>query len=221
MSLYSPYFIIKSLQEALFRKYSGYLAGRVLDVGCGGKPCKDSLVSATGYVGLDLVAAGAPECLGSACEIPFKDGSFDSVLCTEVLEHLPDPDKAISEIKRVLRKDGYLYVTVPQTWGLHYEPDDYWRFTQYGIAYLLKRGGFTVVEMERVGGIISMVGQRVVDLIWNLAVSLLRSALGLRWAERLASLLIMPLSLAFYLSALAADEINKEDALGWAVLVRK
>jgi hypothetical protein len=59
MSLYSPYFIIKSLQEALFRKYSGYLAGRVLDVGCGGKPCKDSLVSATGYVGLDLVAAGA------------------------------------------------------------------------------------------------------------------------------------------------------------------
>ena len=221
MQVYSPYFIIKSLQESLLKKYSRYLGGRVLDVGCGAKPYKSLLQGTCEYVGMDCSMGVKPECFGSIQGLPFKDGAFDSVLCTEVLEHLPEPDKAIAEIKRVLKKDGYLYVTVPQTWGLHYEPNDYWRFTQYGIAHLLKRGGFTVVEMERIGGIISMVGQRVIDLIWNLAASLLRLVLGLRWAQRFASIMIIPLSLGFYVLGMAADGINKEDALGWAVLARK
>jgi len=221
VQVYSPYFIIKSLQESVLKKYSRYLGGRVLDVGCGAKPYKLLLPGACEYVGMDCAKGVKPECFGSIPGLPFKDDVFDSVLCTEVLEHLPEPDKAITEIRRVLKKDGYLYVTVPQTWGLHYEPNDYWRFTQYGIAHLLKRGGLTVVEMERIGGIVSMVGQRVIDLIWNLEVSLLRLVLGLRWAQRLASALIVPLSLGFYVLALMFDEINKEDVLGWAVLAIK
>jgi hypothetical protein len=66
-----------------------------------------------------------------------------------------------------------------------------------------------------------MVGQRLVDLVWNLIVSMLKFVMQLHWAQRLASALITPLSLGFYVLALMFDEINKEDALGWVVLARK
>ena len=53
-----------------------------------------------------------------ACRLPFPDGGFDTVICSEVLEHLPAAAEAISEIHRVLRPDGWLLVTTPNWWSL-------------------------------------------------------------------------------------------------------
>lgn len=216
-----PYFIIKSLQLTALKKYSTYLKGKVLDVGCGTKPYKKYLSESIEYIGMDMTEDVKPDILVKAQEIPFSDEHFDSVLCTEVLEHLPEPEEAIKEIKRVLKKGGYAYFTVPQTWCLHYEPYDYFRFTKYGIKYLLKNNGFEVVSIERVGGIFSLVGQRIIDVAWQKIVDLFRLPCGLRNAERIASFLVLPYSLFFYLLGKFADGIDKRDALGWACLARK
>jgi hypothetical protein len=66
-----------------------------------------------------------------------------------------------------------------------------------------------------------MIGQRTIDLIWNLGTSALKPILGQGLAERFASALVVPLSLAVYFAAFLGDNINKEDCLGWAVLARR
>ena len=221
MIFYSPYFIIKKLQLEVLKKYSGYLKGRVLDIGCGAKPYKKYLVASTEYIGMDESKEIAPDVLGKSDKVPFSDGYFDSVLCTELLEHLPEPQDTLIEVKRVLKKSGYLYLTVPQEWCLHYEPRDYFRFTKYGIKYLLEKNGLEVISIERLGGIFSLLGQRIVDVSWQLLVKVIKHIFGLKYAERVASVLCMPFSLAFYLLGRVADNIDKSDALGWAVLAKK
>jgi SAM-dependent methyltransferase len=221
MILYSPYFIIKTLQREKFKKFSLYLKGKILDLGCGIKPYKNYLVKNSQYVGMDETIEVWPDTVGQVDEIPFADEQFDSVLCTEVLEHLPEPEKAIKEIKRVLKIGGFLYLTVPQEWCLHYEPADYFRFTKYGIKYLLEKNGFRITAIEKIGGILSLIGQRIVDVYWQFTVDCLRHIFGLKWAERFASLLIFPVSIFFYCVAKIIDKINEKDALGWAVLAAK
>ena len=113
MKVYSLYFIIKALQEDMIRKYAHYLKGKVLDAGCGMRPYKGFLVTSNEYVGMDGCLALKPDVVGRAQDIPFKDESFDSVLCTEVLEHLPEVEAGIKQIKRVLKKRGVSICNCP------------------------------------------------------------------------------------------------------------
>lgn len=52
---------------------------------------------------------------GSIYEIPFKDNTFDAIICSEVMEHLPDEVNALHELRRVLKDKGQLYLTVPSS----------------------------------------------------------------------------------------------------------
>lgn len=95
------------------------LRGRVLDIGGGLGPYRESL-SYTSYYSLEINPALSPDIVGSALDLPVRSGATDSVLCNEVLEHLPDPAGAVREIHRVLQPGGRVYVTVPFLWCLHY-----------------------------------------------------------------------------------------------------
>ena len=212
-------FIVKKLQRDALRKCSGYLSGRVLDIGCGCAPYRD-YVSCRSYVSIDESPDVRPDVKASCEQIPFKDNYFDSTICTEVLEHLAEPGKCVAEIFRVLKSDGYLYITVPQSWGLHYEPNDYWRFTRYGIEYLLKKHGFEIIETRRIGGIFSLIGVRAADVLWSGYVRLF-SFLGGRYAERIASALCSPVSFFFYILGYGGDKIDNRDAIGWAILAKR
>jgi SAM-dependent methyltransferase len=212
-------FIIKKLQRDAFRKYSGYLSGRILDIGCGTAPYRGYL-SCQSYVGIDESPEVRPDVNASCESIPFKNNDFDGVICTEVLEHLAEPGRCVAETVRVLKSGGYLYITIPQSWGLHYEPRDYWRFTRYGIEYLLKKYSFKIVNIERLGGVFSLAGIRMIDVLWSGLVNLF-SFLGKRQSERIASLLCCPGSFLFYILGKIGDRIDKSDAIGWAVLARK
>ena len=65
---------------------------RVLDVGCGPKPYYPFFAErASEYVGVDIVAQPAADLVGPVEALPVEDGSFDLVLCTQVLEHCDDP----------------------------------------------------------------------------------------------------------------------------------
>ena len=95
-------------------------------------------------------------------DIPEPDASFDAVLCTEVLEHLPDPVRALDEMARLLRPGGTFIITAP-FWSLtHFAPYHYATgFNRYFYEFHLGRLGFDIVEMTPNGNFFECVGQEL------------------------------------------------------------
>lgn len=126
--------------------------GTVLDVGCGSIPYAKYFPRRTTVdiaerpgVKVDIVA--------DAHNLPMiPSGSFDAVLCTEVLEHLHTPSRAIAEFHRVLKPGGLLLLSTRFIFPLHDVPGDYYRFTKYGLRHLLR--DFEIVELQEESGTI-------------------------------------------------------------------
>ena len=124
-------------------------AARVLDLGSGEAPYA-SLFPHERYVTADLQSDADVRC--DATTLPFAASAFDLVICTEMLEHVPDPDTTLQEIRRVLTDDGTLILATPLTWGVH-AVWDYHRWTESGLRRLLAHHGFTVVALRSRGGV--------------------------------------------------------------------
>jgi SAM-dependent methyltransferase len=143
---------------------------RVLDAGAGEAPYRE-LFEHCEYRTTDWSESVHPgaqraDVIASLDALPLADGSFDAVLCTQVLEHVADPAVVLAELHRVLRPGGWLWLTVPLTWPLHEEPFDFFRYTPYGLTHLLEGAGFggvhvaprngyfaTVAQLLRIGGV--------------------------------------------------------------------
>jgi ubiquinone/menaquinone biosynthesis C-methylase UbiE len=97
-------------------------------------------------------APTAVDVTATAYEIPLPDGSFDTVLMTELLEHLERPGAALAEAFRLLQPGGKLILTTPFIWTLHEEPRDFFRYSPYGLRYLLEDAGFTAAEVTPLSG---------------------------------------------------------------------
>ncbi len=83
---------------------------------------------------------------GNAGALPFKDGSFEVVLCTELLEHVPDPKAVVEELYRVLRRGGRCILSTRCCYPLHGGPRDFYRFSRFGLEYLF--GGWRIEVLE-------------------------------------------------------------------------
>ena len=117
--------------------------GKLLDAGCGESPYRFLLPeNKIDYFGIDIARADAFDCrrtdiaLFDGKRIPFDDEFFDAVLCTEVLEHVEDPQTFLSEIHRVLKPDGKALITIPWSARYHYIPHDYFRYTPSALKKL-------------------------------------------------------------------------------------
>jgi SAM-dependent methyltransferase len=97
-------------------------------------------------VALDIRPRVGIQIVADAQALAVADGAFDVVLCTEVLEHLQEPQRAIDEFFRVLKPGGTLLLSTRFLFPIHDAPDDYFRFTKYGLRYLLR--AFTIDELE-------------------------------------------------------------------------
>jgi ubiquinone/menaquinone biosynthesis C-methylase UbiE len=96
------------------------------------------------------------------CAIPVEDGAFDAVLCAEVLEHLPDPGKALRELARVLRPGGTLIVTAPFCSLTHFSPHHYATgFSRYFYEKLLGELGFTIERLDHYGDFFQFLAQEL------------------------------------------------------------
>ncbi len=137
--------------------------GAVLDVGCGQGFIFSGLGSHTGNLcGIDIQSAaikaaknwvgGADFCFANAQNIPFKDGSFDSLICTEVLEHV-DNDNVLKECHRVLKPGGTALITVPNGAGPSgmSNPTHIRLFGFKKWSRLLRSAGFEIVHSEKHG----------------------------------------------------------------------
>ena len=85
-------------------------------------------------------------------DIPVDDDRYDMVLCTQVLEHLPEPKKVLREFNRVLRPGARLWLTAPLFYEEHETPYDFYRYTRYGFTYLLESANFEIERLEWLEG---------------------------------------------------------------------
>jgi SAM-dependent methyltransferase len=133
--------------------------GRLLDMGCGQVPLYDTY--------RDLVSENiCIDWLNTACVnpyldytvdltgvLPFEIGSFDTVLLTDVLEHIPEPTHLMSEIARILRPGGKLILGVPFFYWLHEVPHDYYRYTEFALRRFCQLSGLRVIDIVAYGGL--------------------------------------------------------------------
>lgn len=156
------------------RHAAAYAKGRLLDLGCGIKPYEPLCAPyVTQHVGFDLPQSldsrgCRADVTGSAAALPFADGSFDSVLCTQMLDDFPEPSVVLGEIARVLAPGGVLILTVNQLYPVHDPPFDYYRFTRYGLEYQVKRAGMSVEFLQATGGQWMTVGILVLLRMWSI-----------------------------------------------------
>jgi SAM-dependent methyltransferase len=157
-------FIRQFLEETLAH---GDLHGqRLLDLGCGTIPYKDIYsLSHSLSVAADFDIRSTIDVRLRADVLPFCDSSFDTVLITEVIEHLPYPAHAIAEIVRVLKPAGRLVMTWPFAFSLHELPHDYNRFTEFGMAITLEQHGLRVESLRRRGDMLSVLVTLVGQLL--------------------------------------------------------
>jgi ubiquinone/menaquinone biosynthesis C-methylase UbiE len=124
----------------------------LLEVGSGGAPFREELDGAAKHVTtLDIVDRyGTRDIIADVQSMPgVPDSNFDTVLCTQVLEHLEDPCGALREMRRVLRDDGILILSVPHLSMIHEAPEDYFRFTDYGLRSLCEKANFEPISSSR------------------------------------------------------------------------
>lgn len=213
-------YIGKKLELEKARKFCPSLKGNILDIGCGNKPYKKYLNKDSRYFGMEhMTYLQKPDFFGDVNQLPFRDKVFDAVLFNEVIEHVAEPDKSMTEIYRVLKKGGKLFLTAPMYWRMHYAPHDYYRFTNYGLLYILNKNNFEVQVIERMGGFFSILFIRLIDIFVTKLFFRLMSFLSIeRGKYRLAALLTWPFSLIGYYLGKIFDQIDKDDAFLWAVL---
>lgn len=157
--------LINQIHDRQLKQYaSKYLSGRLIDIGCGTKPYKNLLAPyVSEHVGCDhkgtLHDKSNIDLFGTAYDIPVKDTSFDSAICTAVFEHLEKPEKALFECYRVLKPEGMTIYSVPFIWHLHEEPRDFFRYSKYGLKYLFEKVGFEIIEIKALSGFWVTFGQ--------------------------------------------------------------
>ena len=168
----SPYFLTRHLQRrALLRAVATAPAvGSLIDVGCGQKPHRDLFTGITRYEGIDFgrysinkdFTAGKPDFefpsdYTRTWTLPFADASYDHAAAFEVLEHHPDPAKALAQLARVVKPGGHVYLSWPFIFPLHEEPHDFFRYTHHAMARLAEGAGLEVVGQWRTGGTVAVV----------------------------------------------------------------
>jgi len=161
---------LRPFLEDLSRDLNVGDGSRVLDYGAAESPYRDFFPRAATYVAADL--PGNPRAdltLAADGTLPAPDGSFDTILSTQVLEHVPDPARYLSEAHRLLRPGGRILVSTHGVFIYHPDPEDYWRWTAAGLEQQLTNAGFRVVRVEGMLGLLPMGLQLVQDAIyWHL-----------------------------------------------------
>ncbi|MFI5251988.1 MAG: class I SAM-dependent methyltransferase [Bacteroidota bacterium] len=151
--------IIRWLQDTAV----GYAKGVFLDFGCGNKPYYPIFKSSIEkYIGADVTQnldQSVDILIGDDGILPLDNESVETVLSTQVLEHVKEPQRYLQELSRVLKPGGKLILTCPQSYMLHEEPYDYYRYTRYGVEYLLKKYQLQILQLDTAGGAWRLMGQ--------------------------------------------------------------
>lgn len=173
--LVNPFYFARKGILTNLQQLSHHIGGNILDVGCGSKPYQ-KLFQYDSYIGLDI---DSPDSRQRAIADYFYDGdvfpieneSFDSIILSQVLEHVFNPDIFLNEVNRVLKKNGKLLITVPFVWDEHEQPYDYARYSSFGLKYLLEKHGFVVLKSQKSIADIRVIFQILNAYIYKIAIT--------------------------------------------------
>jgi len=212
----------------IYREISVYLKsvkGSVLDVGCGDCAYKYLLKNKTDYIGIDIFNADSFDYTSDDSiirfdghTIPLPDSAVDHIICSEVLEHVSEPQGLLQQMHRVLKPGGDVFVTIPWSARFHYIPHDYARYTPSKLQELFK--AFEIKAITARGTDITVVCNKLIVMMarsvssngkiayWKLPILLLLSPIlggAVLWAH---------CSLWFSLG-------SQDDPLGYTLYLRK
>ena len=136
-----------------------YASGKLLDLGCGKVPlyeayrnliqeniCVDwgNSLHKNEYIDVEWDLTR---------KLPFPDEEFDTVILSDVLEHIPNPQNLWNEMARVLAKGGHIFVNTPFYYFVHEEPHDYYRYTRFALERYVQSVGLNLIYLQPIGGI--------------------------------------------------------------------
>jgi len=151
-----PAYLTRNRLLRSIKKYAPLLKGRLMDFGCGTKPYR-SLFTVDEYTGLDFENPGHPhlneqiDVFYDGKHIPFGDETFDAVFSSEVFEHVFNLEEALKELNRVMKTGASILATCPFAICEHEVPNDFARYSSFGLRSLFERYGFEVVHQEKTG----------------------------------------------------------------------
>lgn len=180
------------MAEIVAEWYDGALArharGDLLDLGCGQAPLYAGYrTRATSVTTSDWKPAPVVDVVAdlTAVPLPFGDAAFDTVVLSDVLEHIPTPGALLADVARVLRPGGTLLLNVPFLYGVHEAPYDFHRYTEFALRRMAQEAGLEVVELSPLGGLLEVLGDFVGKALTVVPVLGPRLATGLQrlvWA---------------------------------------
>ncbi len=121
------------------------------------------------YCGVDLVASDTPrnfhglDAIADPTVLPFRSNSFQACLNVAALDRIAEPGCALAEMSRALVPGGALLLIVLHDWEVREAPREYFRYTRYGLEYLLVRAGFEQPDIEPVGGYFRLLARRLLN----------------------------------------------------------
>lgn len=218
---HTDYLVYLSFHKDLFTAIQKYAKGKLLDIGCGNKPyenwTKEKVVE---YVGCDVVQSSLNkvDVLCEANKIPLESSFFDTILSTQVIEHVEDHQGLVNEAYRLLKPGGYFILSGPMYWNLHEEPYDFFRFTKYGFKYILEKAGFEVCEITSNGGAWATLGQVINHTFEFRNSKANRVAKGLKYLFRKLRIYILVNRIFAYLDK---KDFNPINTINYVVVARK
>ena len=169
------YSVRRFLQKAIDKNIDLF-AGNLLDLGCGEMPYRQYLLDKnkkiTRYIGVDIDNSRyhqsvRPDLYWDGRKINMTDFSVDTVLATELFEHVENLDEILREIHRVLTTGGIVFFSVRFIWPLHETPNDQYRYTPYSLKNALEKAGFKGIEIIAHGGYNAALAQMLCIWIRN------------------------------------------------------
>lgn len=161
----NPFFFTRRSLLKQMNFFAKELHGKLLDFGCGSKPYRELFTGVDEYIGTDMENEGHNhenediDVYYDGKNLPFESNLFDAILCSEVLEHVPDLNHSLSELNRILRVNGKILITTPFVWPEHEMPYDYRRFTSNGLKQVLEDNGFLILNQRKSGSYVESVTQ--------------------------------------------------------------
>lgn len=204
------------LQEQI-KKVASYMSGDILDVGAGEFNRYEKHFQERSYTKMDINPGPNVDIVGSIERIPFPSATFDSIVCTQVFEHLPHPVKSAAEVYRVLRPGGHVLVTVPQMNELHEEPHDYFRYTNFGLKKLFEDAGFSIISMESRGGFFTTLAQMIIRYLIDRLNLYHRKIFG----KITGKCLHLFGKMCMVLDRIDTSKANTKHTIGWCMVCKK
>lgn len=160
------------------KKSVKYIKGKCIDIGSGNSPYKSYLISNVDeYITVDkgtvhkhMFQTSKEKFIDADIkDLPFEDNCVDTVILTQVLEHIDKPFEALDEIKRILKNDGILILSVPFIYHAHATPYDYFRFSEYGLKKICEDYDFDILEFYYQGYIGTTIMSIINGFLWEQA----------------------------------------------------